>query len=73
MTSFFKSMFHFRKKEESRYIYLIPGEDHMAHWELLDQEELERRIRQNLLEEGCRLFRVDHEFTVRHERTTHLD
>ncbi len=45
----------------------------MALWELLDQEELERRIKQNLLEEGCRLFRVNQEFNVRYEKTTYLE
>ena len=66
-------MFNFKKNENIQYLYLIPSEDNMAYWELLDQEELERRIRQNLLKEGCRLFRVDHEYNVRHEKTTHVE
>ena len=71
--SMLKSMFNFKKNENIQYLYLIPSEDNMAYWELLDQEELERRIRQNLLKEGCRLFRVDHEYRVRHEKTTHVE
>lgn len=73
MTSLLKSMFNFTKNDHIQYIYLIPGEDNMALWELLDQEELERRIKQNLLEEGCRLFRVNQEFNVRYEKTTYLE
>ncbi len=73
MTSFFKSMFGFSKNDRIQYIYLIPGEDNMAIWELLDQEELERRVRNNLLEEGSRVFRVDQEFNIRFEKTTHLE
>ncbi len=73
MTSFFKSMLNFTKNEPDRYIYLIPGEDNLAVGEILDQEELERRVRQNLLEDGCRLFRINQEYKVRFERMTHIE
>ena len=66
-------MFRFSRKENVQYLYLVPRENGLALWELLDGEELERRTRQNLLEEGCRLFRVDREFSVRYEKTTHLE
>ena len=66
-------MLNFTKNEANQYIYLLPGEDNQAMWEILDQEELERRVRQNTLEDGCRLFRIDQEYKVRFERMTHLE
>jgi len=73
MASFFKTMLNFAKNEPNQYLYLIPGEDNLAMWEILDQEELERRIKQNMLEDGCRLFRIDQEYKVRFERMTHIE
>ena len=73
MTSFFRSMFKFNSNESNLYIYILPGHENQAEWEILDQEELERRVKQNALEEGCRLFRVDQELKVRFERKTHLE
>ncbi|MBT4286803.1 MAG: hypothetical protein HOD92_05645 [Deltaproteobacteria bacterium] len=73
MASFFKTMLNFAKNEPDQYLYLIPGEDNLARWEILDQEELERRVKQNMLEDGCRLFRVDQEYKVRFEKMTHIE
>lgn len=54
-------------------MYLMPVEDGLAKWELIDQEELEKRVEQNLLEEGAKLFSVDQEINIRFEKITHLE
>ena len=72
MTSLLRSLFKFNN-ENAQYIYLMPSGDSHAKWELIDQEELEKRVQENTLEEGCRLFKVDQELNVRFERTTHIE
>jgi len=66
-------MLTIQRKKRQQYLYLVPGEENMAKWELFDHEELERRIENGSLEEGCKLFRVDKEINVRFETVVHLD
>ncbi len=68
-------MFKFKKKKEKEklFIYLVPVENELSKWELLDEKELEKRVAENLLDEGSRLFSVDQEVKIRFEKVTHLD
>lgn len=66
-------MLSIQRKKKQQYIYLMPTEDGIAKWELIDVEELERRIENGGLEEGCRLFKVDKEINVRFETVIHLE
>ena len=54
-------------------MYLIPVEEGVAQWEIINQEELDRRVQANLLKKGCRLFKVEKEIQVSFEQLTHLD
>ena len=66
-------MFFKKFAQGDRYVYLVPESEGVAAWEEFDQEELDRRIEENLLAEGCRLFRIDREIKVSFERVTHLE
>ena len=68
-----KKLLGFGKKREIRYMYIMPGEENSGTWEILSQEELEKRISDNLLQEGCRLFIIDEELKVSFERLTHIN
>ena len=62
-----------KKSNASSYLYLVPSGENYAQWELLDQEELNRRVEANELKDGCRLFAVDKELSIRTEKTTFID
>lgn len=68
-----KTLLGIGKKKEKQYMYIMPGVDNTGTWELLNEEELEKRINENRLEEGCRLFVIDQELKVSFERLTHID
>jgi len=65
------------KKEQvqvcKQYLLLMPEDDELAKWELINQDELDRRVKENELHENCRLFPVGDEVKIRFERTTHLE
>ena len=63
----------FKNKKDIQFIYLTPAEDDLVRWEFLDQEELDRRVEENLLVEGARLFKIDKEITIRFEKLTYLE
>lgn len=62
-----------QEPEYKQYLMLRPEEEGLAKWEILDREELDRRVAANELLENCRLFPVGEEVKVRFERTTHLE
>ncbi len=66
-------MLNFKKKQENKYLYLVPVENNLAKWELIDQVELEHRVEENLLEESAVLYKVDQEIKIRSEKTTYLE
>lgn len=67
-------MFSIKKlQKDAQYIYLLPVEEGVAQWEIIDNEELEKRVSEGLMQEGCRLFKLDKEINVSFERVTHLD
>ncbi len=66
-------MLNFKKKQGKKYLYLIPVENNLAKWELIDQIELEQRVEENLLEEDAVLYLVDKEIKIRSEKTTYLE
>ncbi|MDH5559357.1 MAG: hypothetical protein OEY59_00715 [Deltaproteobacteria bacterium] len=66
-------MFNLSKKKEAKYLYLLPGPDDLAQWEVLNEEELEKRVKENRLEEGCKLFKIEQEVNIRFEKIIHLD
>lgn len=66
-------MFNIKKKQDHQYLYLVPVEDGLAKWELLDQQELDERVENGQLEEGAKLFRIEQEINVRFEKIIHLD
>lgn len=68
-----KKLLGLGKKKEVKYMYIMPSEGNAGTWEILNQEELERKISDNLLEEGCRLFVIDEELKVSFERLTHIN
>ena len=41
-----------KKSSPSSYIYLVPSGENYAQWELLDQEELDKRVEANDLKDG---------------------
>lgn len=57
----------------SQYLYMIPVEEGVAQWELIPQEELDRRVEKNLLQKGCKLFKIEKEIQVTFEQLIHLD
>jgi len=61
------------KKHKPTYLYLVPTMDGEASWELLEHDELERRIDKNELAEEGRLFEIAKERKIRTEKTTFLD
>ncbi|MBU3914372.1 hypothetical protein KKA14_02470 [bacterium] len=67
------AMFNFKKKRENQYLYLVPVENDLARWELIDQAELEHRVEENLLEENAVLYKVANEKKIRSEKTTYLE
>ncbi len=73
-------LFDIKKKKEEQYLLLTPGEpslmgggESQANWELLDEAELERRVAENELDDGSRLFVVDREVKIHFQKTTHLE
>lgn len=66
-------MFNIKKKQEHQYLYLVPVEDGLAKWKLLDQQELDERVESSQLEEGAKLFRIEQEITIRFEKIIHLE
>ena len=66
-------MLSIQRKKKQQYIYLVGAEEGTAKWELFDQEELEKRLGNGSLVEGCRLFKIDKEIFVRFETVIHLD
>lgn len=67
-------MFAIKKlQKEAQYLYLLPVEEGVAQWEIFDQEELDKRVSEGLLQDGCRLFKLDKEVNVSFERVTHLE
>lgn len=54
-------------------MYLVPVENDLARWELIDQAELEHRVEENLLEENAVLYKVANEKKIRSEKTTYLE
>jgi len=75
------ALFDIKKKKALQYLLLTPIAsgplggivENQATWEVLEAEELERRVEENDLDEDCRLFVVDREISIRFEKTTHLD
>ena len=65
-------MFKLSKKKKAQYIYLIPAEENIAQWELIDQDEVDSRVKQNEFEEEGRLFKIDKELEISFTKTTHL-
>jgi len=61
------------KKKNATFIYLVPTTETDAQWEILEQDELERRIEANELDEQGRVFEIAKERTIRTEKTTFLD
>ncbi len=59
-------------KREWKYLYLIPSDDKTAQWELIDQNDLDLRVKDNTLEKNARLFRIDKELELHFETTTYL-
>lgn len=66
-------MLNIKKKKKYQFLYLIPVEEGLAKWEVIEEDELEARVEENLLEEGSRLFRIDQEIAIRFEKITHLE
>lgn len=66
-------MLTIKKKRKHQYLYLVPMEDGLAKWEILEQEELEQRADDNQLEENARVFKLDQEVSLRFEKITHLE
>ncbi|OGG95313.1 MAG: hypothetical protein A2527_07260 [Candidatus Lambdaproteobacteria bacterium RIFOXYD2_FULL_50_16] len=65
--------FNLGKKKPSKYLYLVPSGENYAQWEILDQDELDRRVEANELKDNGRLFALDKELTIRTEKTTYID
>jgi|GEM_PF-4558041 len=59
-------------KKNYRYLYLMPTDPSVAQWEVIDQTELDRRVQENLLQAGAKLFRIDKELEVSFETKTHI-
>jgi hypothetical protein len=68
-----RKMFSLKRRKNATYLYVKPVKDGLARWEVINQKELDNRVEENLLENGSRLFKVDHEITIRFEKTTHLE
>ena len=66
-------MLSIKKKRRHQYLYLVPVEDGLAKWEILEQEELEKMADENQLEENSRVFKLDQEVNIRFEKITHLE
>ena len=69
--SFLKKFFF--DDSNSQYLYILPQNENLARWEILEQEELEEKLDNDKLVEGCRLFKIEREIKVSFERVTHLD
>lgn len=67
-----KKLLGLGKKKETTYMYVLPGVGNSGTWEILTEEDLERKISENTLEEGCRLFVLEEELKVSFERLTHI-
>ncbi len=52
---------------------MMPVEENMAKWEIIDQDELDKRIDDGLMEEGCKLYKIEKEINVSFETVVHLD
>jgi hypothetical protein len=66
-------MLKIKKKRSYSYLYLVPLEEGVAHWEIIDERELKLRVEENQLEEEARLFRIDKEIPIHFEKITHLE
>ncbi|MBU2512543.1 hypothetical protein KJ966_14500 [bacterium] len=66
-------MLNIKKKKDQQYLYLVPAENGLAKWEIIEQDELENRVEENLLEEESRLFKIDKEIFIKFEKITHLE
>lgn len=66
-------MLSIKKKRDYRYLYLVPLEEGVARWEIIDESELKVRANENQLEEEARLFRIDKEIPIHFEKITHLE
>ena len=60
------------QEEDKQYIHLTPDSDELAEWQLIDQAELDRRVGENSIEEGSRIFQVEKEIQISFTKTTHL-
>ena len=67
------TMLSIKKNKSQQYIYLVPVEEGLVKWEIIDDDELETRAEENALVEGARLFKIEKEVPIRFERITHLD
>lgn len=66
-------MLTIKRKKDQRYLYLVPVENGLARWEIIDEQELKTRAGENLLEEGARVFKIEKEVAIEVEKITHVD
>ena len=70
-------MFSIKKKKENHkenglYLYLQPIDDDTARYQVLNKDNLDDKVRNGEVEEGCRLFKLEREIKVEFETLIHL-